>query len=188
MANYVDDVRSELDELTKIIVETVPVDQVYLFGSYAYGTPHKDSDLDLYIVLKDSAPMRELDAMDAVSLAICRTQKRPVDLLALKRNRFLDRKTDATLERKIARESQRHTHRAREHIGRHKPRNGHQLPGDEERRDQNARFPVPVFFPHAAPPNKKAPPAMRKGFLYRRLRGISPGVHSSLRRHYPDQV
>jgi predicted nucleotidyltransferase len=66
MPNNIEAIKAELDTLTKIIVETVPVEQVYLFGSYAYGTPHKDSDLEL--------------------------------------NRFLDRKTDATLERKIARE------------------------------------------------------------------------------------
>jgi uncharacterized protein len=27
---------------------------VILFGSYAYGEPHKDSDLDLFVVLKDN--------------------------------------------------------------------------------------------------------------------------------------
>jgi predicted nucleotidyltransferase len=40
-------VQSELDVLTNIIANTVPVEEIYLFGSYAYGTPHKDSDLDL---------------------------------------------------------------------------------------------------------------------------------------------
>jgi len=43
-------VESELDKLKDIIVNTVPVEQIYLFGSYANGTPHKDSDLDLYVV------------------------------------------------------------------------------------------------------------------------------------------
>jgi len=28
---------------------------VLLFGSYAYGTPHQDSDLDLFVVLNDSS-------------------------------------------------------------------------------------------------------------------------------------
>jgi predicted nucleotidyltransferase len=46
MSNNIDVVRVELDTLTKVIVETVPVEQIYLFGSYAYGTPHKDSDTD----------------------------------------------------------------------------------------------------------------------------------------------
>jgi len=28
-------------------------DKVILFGSYAYGTPNEDSDIDLYVVTKD---------------------------------------------------------------------------------------------------------------------------------------
>jgi predicted nucleotidyltransferase len=41
-------VNNELEMLTGIIVGTVPVEAIYLFASYAYGTPHKDLDLDLY--------------------------------------------------------------------------------------------------------------------------------------------
>jgi predicted nucleotidyltransferase len=104
MVKNINDVRAELDALTKVIVETVPVEQIYLFGSYAYGTPHKDSDLDLYLVFKDDLPMREMEALLAAGTAIDPIQTMPVDLLGLKLNRFLDRKTDATLERKIARE------------------------------------------------------------------------------------
>ena len=35
-------------------LEPLKLDKVILFGSYAYGTPHIDSDIDLYIVTKDS--------------------------------------------------------------------------------------------------------------------------------------
>jgi predicted nucleotidyltransferase len=104
MKNDITAIKPELDMLTKIIVDTVPVEQIYLFGSYAYGTPHKDSDFDLYVVLKDDAPMRELDAMDAMDLAIGFKRTKPLDILALKLNRFLDRKTGPTMERTIARE------------------------------------------------------------------------------------
>jgi predicted nucleotidyltransferase len=97
-------IQAELEELKDIIIKTVPVEEIYLFGSYAYGTPHKDSDYDLYIVLKDDAPMRELDAMTAIDIALYKKTNKPIDLLALKYNRFLDRKTEATLERKVARE------------------------------------------------------------------------------------
>jgi len=44
-------IQAEHDALKKIIINTVPVKYVYLFGSYAPGTPHKDSDL--YVVLSD---------------------------------------------------------------------------------------------------------------------------------------
>ena len=39
-------IQTELDKLKEIITKTLPIDQIYLFGSYAYGNPHKDSDLD----------------------------------------------------------------------------------------------------------------------------------------------
>jgi predicted nucleotidyltransferase len=55
MQNDITPIKQELDALTKIIAETVPVEEIYLFGSYAYGTPHKDSDFDIYVVLKDDA-------------------------------------------------------------------------------------------------------------------------------------
>jgi predicted nucleotidyltransferase len=54
--------QTELDTLAGIINNTVPVERIYLFGSYACGTPHKDSDLDLYVVLKDDTQMRMVDA------------------------------------------------------------------------------------------------------------------------------
>ncbi len=98
--NNLDQIRSELDTLTKIIVDTVPVEQVYLFGSYAYGTPHKDSDLDLYVVLKNEAPMRELEAYDIIRLATYTKQTKPIDLMVHKKDKFLDRSTGiATIEK-----------------------------------------------------------------------------------------
>jgi predicted nucleotidyltransferase len=103
MRNSLDLIRTELDTLTRIIVDTVPVEQIYLFGSYAYGTPHTDSDLDLYVVLKNEAPMRELEAYDSIRLATYTKQTKPIDLLVHKKDKFLDRSTGiATIERIIA--------------------------------------------------------------------------------------
>ena len=104
MQNNIDDIKQNLDEISQIIAQTVPVESIYLFGSYAYGTPNKDSDLDLYVVFRDELPMRELDAITAISIAIDSVRKMPMDILGLKQNRFHDRKLYATLERKIVRE------------------------------------------------------------------------------------
>jgi len=43
--NDISGIKQELDEIIKAISNTVPVEEIYLFGSYAYGTPHKDSDM-----------------------------------------------------------------------------------------------------------------------------------------------
>jgi predicted nucleotidyltransferase len=97
-------VQAELDMLRDIIIQTVPVDQIFLFGSYAYGTPRKDSDLDLFVVLKDDVPMRNIDAAVKIRLAIDRKKSMPVDLIVKKQNEYIQRRNNLTLERKIARE------------------------------------------------------------------------------------
>ena len=98
------EVQAELDKLKELIINAVPVEQIYLFGSYAYGTPHKDSDLDLYVVLKDDLPMRDLDAGLQISLAIARKKSMPVDIIAKNKKDFVNRMNRITLERKVNRE------------------------------------------------------------------------------------
>ncbi|MDR0442239.1 MAG: nucleotidyltransferase domain-containing protein [Treponema sp.] len=97
-------VRGELDKLTELIINAIPVEQIYLFGSYAYGKPRKDSDLDLYVILKDDVQLRDIDAAIKIRLAISEQQTMPLDLLVMKKSRYLERKTAPTLERKVARE------------------------------------------------------------------------------------
>ena len=94
--------KTELDTLTSIIIDTVPVERIYLFGSYAYGTPHKDSDLDLYVVLKDDVHIRMIDAALHINLAIGRKQSMPVDIITNTLKRYLKRAQLPTLERTIA--------------------------------------------------------------------------------------
>jgi len=98
------EVQSELEKLKEIIINTIPVDQIYLFGSYAYGTPHKDSDLDLYVVLKDEVTMRDLEAGLQIRFAIVPIMNMPVDIIAKKKKDFINRLDDITLERKVNRD------------------------------------------------------------------------------------
>jgi predicted nucleotidyltransferase len=97
-------VQAELDKLKELIINAIPVEQIYLFGSYAYGKPHKDSDLDLYVVLKDGLPMRDLDAGLKISLAIARKKSMPVDIIAKNKSDFVNRLDDITLERIVNRD------------------------------------------------------------------------------------
>ena len=103
--SHIEEIKDDLETLKEIILEKVPTDQIWLFGSYAYGTPNKNSDIDIYIVMKDDAQMREWDAMDAVNYErIFRRTKKPVDVLAIKRNRFDYRAENFSMENKIKRE------------------------------------------------------------------------------------
>jgi len=97
-------IQIELDKIKALIIESIPVEQIYLFGSYAGGTPHKDSDLDLYVILKDEVPLRDIDAAIKIHLAVCEHQTMPIDLLVMKKSGYLKRKAAPTLERKVSKE------------------------------------------------------------------------------------
>ena len=97
-------VKAELEKISDLIVNTVPVEQIYLFGSYAYGEPRKDSDFDLYVVLKDELQMRELDVSVKILNVIGQIKTKPVDIITTKKSKYLRLMTGPTMERKIARE------------------------------------------------------------------------------------
>jgi predicted nucleotidyltransferase len=44
-------IQDELNTIKDIIIDTVPVKQIFLFGSYARGVPDTESDLDILVVL-----------------------------------------------------------------------------------------------------------------------------------------
>jgi len=103
--NHTEEIKDDLEMLKQIILEKVPTDQIWLFGSYAYGTPNKNSDIDIYIVMKDDAQMRELDAMAEVHGGMFdRRMLKPCDVLAIKRNRFDYRAENFSMEHKIKKE------------------------------------------------------------------------------------
>lgn len=47
-------VRTEIDKIVRKIVDGYSPEKIILFGSYAYGEPNPDSDLDLLIIKKTS--------------------------------------------------------------------------------------------------------------------------------------
>ena len=54
-----------LREITRRIVEAFHPEKVILFGSYAYGQPAADSDLDLFVIMKSQ--QRPVERRMAVS-------------------------------------------------------------------------------------------------------------------------
>lgn len=70
--------REIIDEIVKRVVEKVNPLKVILFGSYAYGSPSKDSDIDL-LVIKDSSIPRHHRSKEIRS--ILRGMKVAVDII-----------------------------------------------------------------------------------------------------------
>jgi predicted nucleotidyltransferase len=76
-------------------------EKIFLFGSYAYGTPHKNSDYDFYVVLKDGIENPIL-VLQKIYEYMCDTNYIPVDVLANYKSRFEWRSAQPTIERTIA--------------------------------------------------------------------------------------
>lgn len=94
-------IQRELDIIKSGILQTVPAEAIYLFGSYAYGTPNEDSDLDIYVVVPESVGDL-LDLQADIRLNLWDKKTMPMDLLLGKTSVFNRRKQGLTLENVIA--------------------------------------------------------------------------------------
>ena len=94
----------EIMQIMNVIVEAIPTETIYLFGSYSRGTPNEGSDYDFYVIIPDGS-MHPLEATQKARRSLAKINRRtPVDILADYRSRFEDRRQFNTLERKIIRE------------------------------------------------------------------------------------
>lgn len=50
------DIEAQIKEITDKIVREYQPEKIILFGSYAWGTPGPDSDLDFFIIKKTANP------------------------------------------------------------------------------------------------------------------------------------
>lgn len=44
-----------LDEAVELLKKEFQPEEIYLFGSHAWGTPHDDSDVDLMVIVPESS-------------------------------------------------------------------------------------------------------------------------------------
>ena len=91
----------EIDNIKDIIVKTVTPERIYLFGSYAYGTPDTDSDYDFYVVMPDGSDRPAL-ITDSIYHALYKhSYNKPVDILVKRLSDFEGRKALPTIEREV---------------------------------------------------------------------------------------
>lgn len=83
-----------LGEVTKRLIQTYDPLETYLFGSYAWGTPDEDSDLDLLVIVATSdekSHIRSISGRRALwRLGIAK------DLIIYTQDEFDKRMTDPT--------------------------------------------------------------------------------------------
>jgi predicted nucleotidyltransferase len=76
-------------------------ERIILFGSHAYGTPGKDSDYDIFVVLKDGTEKPILVLQNIYDGLAQNPDYRAVDVLANYKSRFEARSKLPTIERTI---------------------------------------------------------------------------------------
>ncbi len=92
------------DEIRMIqdrIIQAVPVEKLYLFGSYAKGTQTEDSDYDFYVVIPNDG-LRPVETVQSIFRSVRGMKRKPMDILAGTVDTFERRAKQITLERTIA--------------------------------------------------------------------------------------
>lgn len=101
MATPAKAISRELRQVKNLLAANYNPIRVILFGSYAYGQPDADSDLDICVIL-DLQGRRKVDWMREMYLELSRFLTKPVDILVYAENEFEERaKLTSTLEHKI---------------------------------------------------------------------------------------
>ena len=73
----------EIDQIRKLLISKYQPQKIILFGSFAWGKPNKDSDLDLFIIKKVNKPRpaREQDVYRLLTGYYSRQNSLPVDII-----------------------------------------------------------------------------------------------------------
>ena len=91
----------KMDNIKESILKYVPAKYIFLFGSYAYGEPTEESDIDIYVVTPDNVDnFSELYTKIMVDLSYKKMFF--IDLLFNTESTFNSRKVRNILERTIS--------------------------------------------------------------------------------------
>jgi len=75
------------------------IQKIYLFGSYAYGEPNEDSDIDFFVIIDDSILSYRRDVYFNIEKKLCKAELVPNDLLVYNENTFNQQKNMTGIER-----------------------------------------------------------------------------------------
>ena len=93
----------EIRMIREKIIHAVPIEKLYLFGSYANSTPNEYSDFDFYVVIPNDG-LRPVEAVQSIFRSVRGMNRKPMDILAGTVETFERRSKQITLERTVANE------------------------------------------------------------------------------------
>jgi len=99
-------IQEQLNTIIQAITSNTKIEDVFLFGSWAYGEPKSNSDIDIYLVIPDSdMDIYELNA--DIRFALYKKLALPLDLVIAKKSVFDRRSKALTLENTIVKQGVR---------------------------------------------------------------------------------
>ena len=66
--NNLNYIKTETDEIVRKITDKYKIEKIILFGSYAYGNPDKDSDIDICIITDENR--RKMDLISEIRMEL----------------------------------------------------------------------------------------------------------------------
>jgi len=96
---------NKISSIRKLILESIDnkiINKIYLFGSYAYGNPNEDSDIDLCVVVNDD--INKLDAYKKIIHNLTENNIIPCDLIVCHAKMFFNVKNPKSIENTIIKE------------------------------------------------------------------------------------
>jgi len=94
-------ITAELEGIVENITDSIAVKKIILFGSYAYGNPRNDSDIDLCVITEDKR--RKIEIIRDIQEAAYKSAKHSLDILVYRPDEFSDRSDSvSTIEKTIS--------------------------------------------------------------------------------------
>lgn len=98
------EVDDQIKTMKDALTERFGAKRIFIFGSYAYGEPEKDSDIDLCVIL-DLGNRRKIEIMREIGRVLRSLVSVPLDVLVYSEEEFDERAVlKCTLEYKILNE------------------------------------------------------------------------------------
>jgi predicted nucleotidyltransferase len=88
-------IKTLVDKISTILVAGIDAKQVYLFGSYAYNTANKDSDIDIFVVA-DLKGKKKIEITQQARRLLLGNVSMPIDILVCDTDDFNSRKNNQT--------------------------------------------------------------------------------------------
>ncbi len=99
--------KAKIQRTVKRLAETYHPIAIYLFGSYAWGKPNEDSDVDLMIVVSDDT-LVDWDFKRNIKKALWDIYDFPIDIAINKSSNFISQaEHPSTLQFKITKEGKK---------------------------------------------------------------------------------